>query len=466
MGKIRTISEIIEEVSPYYKKKGEPETKHTLVYESSTETLEPIYFFLLDLMDDFGLKPEKLVDNFTTSPGSGHFSEQRGKATHMQQQGITMLGHINTVLRSILNIVYDLRDFRIRLQSYDDLDSGDNNKREGARLALKQIWMDKVDIIKGNSSIKALALGQAGFQTLLDAFLIATDEESVDKLDLNERVKRILKPRIQEFNYWIKQSEVELRKRYEVERNYLRSQVNSLKLYSRWAKPYLKAAQDLEMKEQGREASLVKIFNTILLELTLFGKSKVDVKDAALAGDLPVEFQKIKQKRNYYSCVLIDFKFRGIPQRVAQQPHFAFGGKAEITFRGYALNDDEIAKLEEEMSKSEIEDVLQLIEGATDESLKQIQDEIDYFLKEQEKSEEKVKKSDSSNPFLALIGRYDKKDNGKKENKAEAKVSVKIRKDDWIEKTHLRALAVSGAEDTAFNLFDIYKKAHGMASYT
>ena len=38
--------------------------KHGLVYDSSSETLEPVYFFILDLMNDFGLETEKIIDNF------------------------------------------------------------------------------------------------------------------------------------------------------------------------------------------------------------------------------------------------------------------------------------------------------------------------------------------------------------------------------------------------------------------
>ena len=68
MARIKAINEIIEEISPYYKKKKASESIHKLVYDSPTETLEPIYFYLLDLMSDFGLKPEKLIDNFTSSP--------------------------------------------------------------------------------------------------------------------------------------------------------------------------------------------------------------------------------------------------------------------------------------------------------------------------------------------------------------------------------------------------------------
>jgi hypothetical protein len=436
--------------------------EHTLTYDSSSENLEPVYFFILDSMNDFDLTSEKIVDNFTTSPGSGHFSEMRGKATAMQQQATKILADTNTVLRSILNIVYDLKEFKIRLQSYDDFHSKDNNKTEAATLSLKQIWMDKVDITKGNSSIKAMALGQAGFQTLIDAFLAIKNEKDVEKIDLNDRVKRILLPRIQEFNIWIEQSEKELRKRYEIERTYLKSQVNSLKLYSRWAKPYLKAAQQLEMKEEERNPALVKAFNTIILELVLLGKNKLDVKKSAIKGELPEDFQKLRTKRNYYSCVLIDFNFRGIPQRISQQSHYAFGGRAEVTFKAYALNDDEIKKMDKELEKSEIGDVLKLIEGSTTESLEKLQDEINLFL-EEKTDEEKAKSKDESNPFLALVGHYDKTEKPK-EKKQETE--EKIKSDNWIESQHLRPLAAEVAVGTAFDMFDMYKKAHDMPSYT
>jgi len=471
MAEIKSISQMIEEISLYYKKKKRPEASHTLVYDSSSETLEPVYFFILDLMNDFGLAPQKLIDNFSSTPGSGHFAELGQRATIMQQQATKILGDVNTVLRSVLNIIYDLKDFKMRLQHYDFLKSKKREEQEASVLALKQIWMDKVDIAKGNSSIKAMALGQAGYQTLIDAFLIANDEKAVDKIDLNDRVKRILKPRIQEFLIWLKESEKELRKRYELEKTYLRSQVNSLKLYSRWVRPYLKAAQDLEAKEKEREPALVKTFNTILLELTLLGKNKIDVADEALKGNLPKDFSKPrflnKIKRNYYSCILVDFTFRGIPQKVSQQAHYVFGGRAEVTFKAYALNDDEINKLDEELKKSEIGDVLNLIEGTSTASLGQLEEEINFFLEEKSEDEKKAGSSDQSNPFLALIGKYEssgtKQPKSKKENKPK---EIIVGRDDWIEETLLRPLAAEAAKVRIFDMFDVYKKAHNMASFT
>ncbi|MFA4952705.1 MAG: hypothetical protein WC584_00620 [Candidatus Pacearchaeota archaeon] len=468
---VKTIHGIIEEISPYYKKRIEkkkkglidsvPESEHSLSYESYAETLEPIYYFIIDLMNDFGLSTEKLIDNFSSMPGGPHFSESGMKMARMQEEASKMMQSVGVLTRSILNIIYDLKEFKIRLQVYDDLKSKNENTSEAAKLSLKQIWLDKVDLQRSQGSIHAMTTGQLGFQTLRDAFLAVKDEKDVDKIDLNDRVKRILKPRILEFNLWLTQSEKELRKRYEIERTYLRSQVNNVKLYSRWVRPYLLAAQKLEMKEQGRNPYAVNAFNRTILELTLLGKSEMKVDDAALAGDLPQDFYKsrsLKGKRKYYSCVLVDFVFLAVPQ----QGNFI--GKSEITFRAYALNEDELKKLNYELEKSDLGDVLSLIEGTTTESLDQMQEEINEFLEEKE-DKEKEKSKDNSNPFMALIGGYDKKE-GKKSDKKENKKDVIVKVDDWVEKEHVRPLAAKKASDTIFNLFDIYKKSHGMVSYT
>jgi hypothetical protein len=456
---------------PAEKVKPKGDSTYKIVYDSPSETLEPLYFFILDMMGTVGLTTEKLTDNFSSSPGSGHFSEMGQRSSIMQQQGTKMLGDVNTVLRSVLNIIYDLRDLKMRLQYYDDLK--EKGKESGALLSLKQLWMDKVDMAKGNSSIKAMALGQAGYQTLIDAFLVVNSMEEINTLDLNDRVKRMIIPRWQEFNIWVKGSEVELRKRYSLERSYLKSQVNSLKLYSRWAKPYLKAAQQLESKDMGREPALVKAFNTIILELTLLGKSSIDVKQLSIQGELPKDFAKLKTRRKYFGCVLVDFKFRGIPQKVGQQQqHYAFGGLVDVNFHSYGLNKQELDKLNEEMDKSDVADVLKLIDGSTSESLSHMQEEIDFFLDELENSEESEnnnKSKDQSNPFLALFGFYDKKSNSSKKTNKEKESKpkkVEVLSDNYIEANHIRPYVQGTSKDTAFLIYDLYKKAHGMQSYT
>jgi len=453
------ISKIIEEISPRYRKLGEPLQEHTLIYDSLSETLEPTYFWVVDKMNEFfGGKVEKLVDNFVSTPGSGHFGELGTRATRMQEESMKILGAVNTVVKSILNLIYDLKEFEIRLEHYNASKNKEDKKAEAGLLALKQIWMDSVDVKRGRGSINMLAQ-DLNFVTLRDAFMAAKDDKNVDKMDLNDRVKRILKPRIKEFLEWKERSEKELRKRFEVEKSYLKSQVNSLKLYTSWLRPYLMAAENLKMNEMGRHPGLVKAFNTIFLQLVLLGKTGIKIEEAITAKDLPPKFDRIKWKREYHSCVVVELQFRGIPSRVGQQSHYAFGGRAEVNFKAYALNDDELAMLDKKLREESVEEGLKLMEGITTDSLEQIKEDIDHFLENTEEKEEEEKGKDV-NPFLALFGIYEKRD-----KKKEVKKEIKEVKKDNYEESLLRSYTESVAKERCYDLFDIYKKAHGMASH-
>jgi len=201
------------------KKYQTPIRQHDLVYNSSSDTLEPIYFWILDLMNNFfGGKVEKLVDNFSSTPGGGHFMDLAGRKSSMQQNVSQTMGTINTVIKSVINLIYDLKDFEIRLGHYASVKSKNKNEAEAGLLALKQVWMDNVDIKRGRGSINMLAQ-DLSFITLRDAFMAVNSVDDVKKLDLNDRVKRILEARILEFNQWKDLSEVELRKRFNIEKN-------------------------------------------------------------------------------------------------------------------------------------------------------------------------------------------------------------------------------------------------------
>jgi hypothetical protein len=447
--------------------KPKPASEYKLIYDSTSETLEPVYFWILDFTNRmFGGRVEKLVDNFASSPGSGHFSELQGKASQMQQEASRVLGTINNILKGVMNLIYDLKEFKIRLSHYEEANSRDKINAEAGLLALKQIWMDKVDIQRGQGSINALSSGNLNFVTLRDAFLAAKSIEAVDKeLDLNERVKRILKPRLQEFFEWKKRSESELKKRFEIEKTYLKSQVEALKLNARWAKPYLKAAQQLSSNERlASNPALVSVFNTLVLELTLMAQNSVNVEEAVIGKVLPKDFRNMKKLRKYNSLVFIDFNFRGIPTRTGQ--HYLFGGRAEVTFKSYALNDDELALLRDKLSDSDLNTALKFIQGMTDESLLQLKIDLDEILGDETKEEKK--KSENTNPFSALFSFKSSKKS--KEHKSEKEEKLKelkekgVKPDNYAEK-YIRNLAEANSINSCFNVYDIYKKSHGMASF-
>jgi hypothetical protein len=181
--------------------------------------------------------------------------------------------------------------------------------------------------------------------------------------------------------------------------------------------------------------------------------------------------------------VVLEFHFRGIPQKAGQ--HYVFGGLSQVGFSSYVLNEDEIKKIKKELDKADYEDMLQLIEGATTESLDQLKDDINYFLedktKEQKEKEKKMSLKDMFQPFSALFGAYnesepEKKKEEKKEDKrksigelfgfkSEKKDEDIIEPDNYIEKTFVRKLAVKEAVDQVFKIFDVYKKSHGMETF-
>ena len=446
-----------DEQTAIEKAKFMPVWEHNLVYDSAAEQLEPVYFWILDFMQDGGFKVEKLVDNFAATAGGGYFAEIGARATKMQEEATKILGNVNIVIKSIINLIYDLKEFEIRLKLYELAESKNPKEREEGMLGLKQIWLDRVDAQKGYGSINMMTRSpEIGFITLRDAFMAAKSPEDVDKMDLNDRVKRVLKPRVAEFLEWVKRSHIELKKRYEIEKSYLKSQVGALKLYTRWAKPYLRAAEELAMTEKSlKEPALVTAFNTLLLELTILCKKEINVKKEAEAKNLPYSFRELKLKRPYYACVLISFKFRGIPQRITQAGHYAFGGKADVSFKAFALNEDELEVFDEYMKKQDLRDALKLVEMTTEESLKQLAEDLEHFL--EEKKEEKKEKQKGL--FESLFGKEKKK-----EEKKEPKSVNDLKKDNFQEAL-IRAYAEQVAAASCFKVYDIYKKAHGMASF-
>jgi len=432
-----------------------PIQKHILSYDAFSENLEPIYFWIVDTLakeyKDFD-KTDKLVDNFSSSPGSSHFSEMGQKATRMQDEAMKILGGINQVLKSILNILYDLKEFRMRLDHYDNLKK--EEFKNSAILSLKQIWMDSVDVKRGNTSLKGLAQ-QFQYVTIIDAFMACDSVKRVKDIDLNERIKRILEQRVVEFFDWVDKSEKELRNRYEIEKNYLKSQYNTVQLYVRWAKPYLRSAQILEQKFDRYSPNLVSIFNTSVFELTLLAQGKYTPAKDVGAGILPDIFAK-KKIRKYSTILVVELSFRSVPERAGQQG-YGFRGKVDITFTSYALRDDEIKLLKELIEKDDMDDAMKLIEGATTDSIEKMREEIEFFIKDLDsKSKPKEEKKEDLNPFTALF-KSDKKDTPESK-KSDSPLGEP---DNEMEKV-ARSQAIIQARAECQKFYGLYKRAHNM----
>lgn len=429
-----------------------PIEKHTISYDVFSQQLEPIYFWILDYIEgEFG-KATKLVDNFVSTAASGHFAEMQQRATRMQEEAMKIFGTANTVVRSILNIIYDLKEFKIKLKTYDDFHSEKEEIKQAALLSLKQTWMDSVDVKRGTTSIKGFAQ-QLEYVTLIDAFMASDSVEKVKDLDLNDRVKRILQQKIPEFQLWLRESESELKKRFELEKNYLKAQVNAVKLYSRWLKPYLKAARDLEQNAD-KTAALVNSFNTAIFELVVLAEGKpYDPNGDIAQGELPPYFAKIKT-RKYTPIILVEFSFRSVPDRTDQRGGFGFRGRADITFTSYSLNDEELSAFKKQLERSDAGEIYKLISGATDDSLGSIQADIDMILEDSEpkkKKEEKMSK-DGEDLFSAIFSLF------KTKKKMKSKDFLGIAKDSDEEKI-MRSQSALDARWGCRKAYDTFKKS-------
>jgi hypothetical protein len=389
-------------------KSGEPAEYH-ITYDTFGGTLEPVYFWTLDFLRNsspsgLGYEVNKIEEQFEASAGGGYFGEIGTKASVMQDRAMKTLEVINTVLRTLINLIYDLKEYDMRLEVYDNLDpkkQPNAEERQSALYALKAVWMDQVDMKAGMGSINNLSRGDLQFVTLRDAFMQANNAKQANKLDLNTRVKVILLKKLKEYNIWKGASEIELRKRYSIERNYLKAQVDSLRLYTKWAKPYLRAAQKLGMTEFKTKAGLpspdmVAAFNNMQMELKLFGKREIK-PDVAYES-----YKKLKFDDTYFSCVEVEFKLRTAPQvaRQGQATHYAHLGVIDIIFRAYSLTGEDISDIE----KWEVFEDMDIVEHLTESSLKDLQADIDHYLKgDKEKEDKKVKKKSSiPNPFKGL----------------------------------------------------------------
>jgi len=202
-----------------------------------------------------------------------------------------------------------------------------------------------------------------------------------------------------------------------------------------------------------------------MFELVLFGKRE--------HKDMPQGMGGYKMKRKYYACVVVDLNYRGhVGQRVTQKGDYAFGfgGRVDMTFDSYVLNEQELELMNKKMDEQDLTEGLDFIKESTENSLEQLKEDIDHFLEDpvEEGEKKEKKKEDDINPFTVLGSLFtdilkSNKKNTKKDKKKEMEKIEDIEKDNFVEK-EVRKEAEEAAKGTLFTVYDVYKKSHGMYS--
>jgi len=410
-------------------------TEYVLEYDTFGEGLEPIYYWILDfLRDQLGYEVEKSADWFHAAAASGWFGEMGARRTALEKQAMELLGKINVVVKSIIRLLWDLRELKLRLENYEKYFNPKNEEeKKEADWALKGIFLTEVDVKKGRAALNVLAT-DLNFVTIRDAFMVAQKPEDVDKMDLNDRVKRILKPRVAEYLNWVKMSYKELKKRFDIEKAYLKSQVNSLRYYTMWARPYLIAIGKLLPKEElYYEPDVVSTFNVMQAFITLLARKKVNGK------------YKLPKPKTVYACIELQFNYRVSPGTV-ERGTYLHRGKATIRVIPCVYTEEELTYLKD----IDMAEVLRFVQDMTQESIDAMIDDLKEFLGEEfqlwasEKfAKEEVKEKKIKIPVFA-----------KKEEKL----------DPFLFKKALQA-AKTKAKKNAWTLIDTFKKAHKMLTW-
>jgi hypothetical protein len=282
---------------------------------------------------------------------------------------------------------------------------------------------------------------------------------------VNEQTKRILTPRLSEFWKWVDYSHKELKKRVGIEKSYLKNQIETIKLYSAWMKPYLKAAEQLRQKGFDNDAALVNAFSTTMFELTLLSTKDIEERPEKFKDDK--KFKDYELKRKYHPILIVGLKYRGhVSQRVTQRGDYDFvmGGRVDMTFDSYSLNEDELRIVKDKFSNEDVGDSISLSGDVAAEALKDLKEDLDYFLEDDKGEKKEKKKKNDINPFAALFRGFKKKKKKKdREERKKIRDMKDVKMDNFIEKI-VRAEAADEAANALYTVYDIYKKAHGMAS--
>jgi hypothetical protein len=416
------------------------------------------------------LKVEKTHEAMSPTVTSAFFGDMSIRRTAMERRVTEIMTSVNAVIKSIINLLYDLKEFDIRLQIYDDY----HEDKSGAEEELKRIWMDEVDVRKGTGSIHNLTTQQQyQFVTLRDAFYTAKGVKQVEDMDLNKRVKNILKSRLKEYEKWVKESERELRQRRKIELTYLKSQVNSLKLYTQWARPYLKAIKRLGFKDiETSMPDIVSSFNQTWIEISLRAKKDLYMLEVLKEKKFSKE-EREKGKAGLKMCGVVEiiFKYRTMPlsvEKVGQQTGYGATGKVEVDFKSYAFTEDEYEKLLKEEEKEDLE----LIEGMTKDSLLAMKEDLDEYMEEIESGKEIEDKKKESRTFIGDIWGAFRENYGRGEKKKGTKVKKKKKRSRrsrlslfrGMNEETFRNYVANGIADNTFTIYDTYKKAYGLFS--
>jgi len=384
VGGYQTADDTEEDVYP------DPQTRYRLEVTKPGASIEETYFWFLNfLRNDLGYPMvDKIYDVFSASEASTLWGNMGQRQSIQQDKASQYLRGIGELVRTLFQIVRELRILDERLEPYKRWDTS-----KSADITLKGIFASLVEG-GGNNPDSIYSLAQKiGFTVLPDLFF-NTHVYDMDKIDdvveknelknFNKVVKTILRRKLFAYINWKQKTEKELESRRKFQVQYLRQHWNTIQLYVSWIKPYLKASKRLTNRTSHIEsADIISAFDTTRIEIEILAKKPIS----------------IGKKNTHYKCILATFSFKSKPnlqyKHDIQQTAVGHIGSCEVTLRSYGWHIDDIESYKK-MRRDEDMDLLKSSDSHIESAFESMKDELEKYLKEaeEESSEFKAKEKE------------------------------------------------------------------------
>lgn len=367
-----------------------PERRYRMVFESFDLSVEEAYFWILNFttVDQGHYRVYKLSDYFTSSEGSAFFGINQQRLGSQQDKVAQYLGTIANMIKSLFQLVRELRILDERLDMYRaSTITGENSKGQPvnadkkaadkpSEISLKGYWIDLVEGGgKNPSSVYGLAR-EVGFTTLPDLFFDADAGLTADKVSnymekklgssYNRKVREVLSRKLLAYCLWKENTYKELIARKSFTKKYLQQHYEVIKLYTQWIKPYLRNIRRMTQKEEYVDhPQLIAAFENTMIEIEFL---------AVKPGKEGVE---------YSSCQLITFMYRTLPTLNYQQEGFNRGpihvGRIEVDYRGYVWSQAEINNYRNYKADDDM-DMLSSINSSIQAAYEALKDDLNKYL--------------------------------------------------------------------------------------
>ncbi|MBW2964261.1 hypothetical protein KY363_02270 [Candidatus Woesearchaeota archaeon] len=454
-----------------------PIRKFKLVYQSFNQSVEEVYFWLLQsLREDMGLPDvKKVTDIFTASEQSAFWGAAQQRLQIQQGQVSNYLATIGKLTKELFQIVRELRILDERKDLYDasyaEISSkssvGARRMSQSAEIVLRGYWVDLKDGgVKSPGSVYGLAT-TLGYTALPDLFFAAPPLKKeevdgyVDGLKFNLRIKDVLRKKLMAYVVWKDHTFKEVINRRNFTIKFLRQHYNSIQMYIDWVKPYLRNVKRLQQNfERTESEDLIGAFEGSFTE---------------------IEVVCYNSSSKVMPAVVMTVLFRTQPHMDFHQDGYQHKGpvhvgRSEIVLRGYTWTQEDLDNYIK-LRDAETMEMLGSMDMSLKEAIEALGDDLRKYLKESgEKFPEDIRKEEdekaaakkkkeqmksAAEPFMALFGGFkeifqafapsrEKKDKGKPT--------------DWeLARAHKSALTPLDA--AIWNTYKNFKKAHRMITW-